>query len=125
MKNGLNEINKSVGVWGSFLANNRGEVLLRAAPPQLKGSDLENIAQQVLELVNTPNDQLGEISEVVFHYSQRVILFVDLGKAILTVVCTPSVDLPLLRMTVNVVRNDWSEDDKVQRYLDKNFVERV
>jgi len=125
MRNGLSEINKLVGVWGSFISNNRGEVMLSVTPPQLKEPVLENISQQVLELINSSSDNLKDLSEMTFHFSQRVLLVVDLEKAILTVVCTPGVDLPLLRMTVNVVRTDWDEDEKVQRYLEKNFLERV
>ena len=125
MKDGLKEINQLNGVWGSFIANNRGEVLLSLTPPQLKAQVLEAVSSQVIELIVSSGDQLKELSEMVFHFSQKKFLVIDLEKAILAVVCTPSVDLSLLRMTVNVVCTGWDEDPKVQTYLEKNNLERV
>jgi hypothetical protein len=61
---------------------------------------------------------------MVFYYSQKKLFVLDLGKAILAVVCTPSVDLSLLRMTANVVRTEWDDDPKVQTFLDKNNLDR-
>jgi predicted regulator of Ras-like GTPase activity (Roadblock/LC7/MglB family) len=125
MKNGLREINELNGVWGSFIANNRGEVLFSAAPPDLKEPILENISRHLLELIGFSGDQLKEHSETVFHYSKKKLFVVDLENAILAVVCTPSVDISLLRMTVNVVRAGWDENPKVQTLLKKNYVERL
>lgn len=125
MKNGLREINELTGVWGSFIANNRGDVLFSAAPPDLKEPVLENISRHLLELFIFSGDQLKELSETVFHYTQKKLFVVDLENAILVVVCTPSVDISLLRMTVNVVRAGWDDDPKVQTTLQKNFVERL
>ena len=125
MKDGLKEINELVGVWGSFITNNRGDVILSVAPPALKKPVLENISRQVIELLISAGDQIDGISEMVFHYSQKKLFVIDLEKAILTVVCTPSVDISLLRMTVNVIRTGWDSDEKVQKALEKNYLERV
>jgi predicted regulator of Ras-like GTPase activity (Roadblock/LC7/MglB family) len=125
MKDGLKEINELNGVWGSFIANNRGEVLLSLTPPQLKEQVLEAVSSQVIELIVSAGEQVKDLSEMVFHFSQKKFLVIDLEKAILAVVCTPSVDLSLLRMTVNVVCTGWDEDPKVQTYLEKNNLERV
>ena len=121
----MKEINELNGVWGSFIANIRGEVLLSLTPPQLKEQVLEAVSSQVIELIGSSGDQVKELSEMVFHFSQKKFLVIDLEKAVLAVVCTPSVDLSLLRMTVNVIRTGWDEDPKVQTYLEKNNLERV
>jgi predicted regulator of Ras-like GTPase activity (Roadblock/LC7/MglB family) len=125
MKDGLREINQLAGVWGSFITNNHGEVLVSLTPPQLKEQVIEAVSSQVIELMVASVDQLKELSEMVFHFSQKKFIVIDLGKAVLGVVCTPSVDLSLLRMTVNVIRTDWDENPKVQTYLEKNNLERV
>ena len=65
------------------------------------------------------------ISEAVLHYSERIIFVLDLEKAFLIVICTPSVDISLLRMTVNVVLSRWEDDPKVQKEFQSNFVDRV
>ena len=124
MRDGLREINDLNGVWGSFLSNNRGEIILRATPPDLKEPVLENISNQVLEVLSSSADQIKELSEVVFHYAEKKLFIVDLERAILGVVCTSSVDVSMLRMTVNVVRTNWEDDAKVQASLKKNFLER-
>jgi predicted regulator of Ras-like GTPase activity (Roadblock/LC7/MglB family) len=124
MIEGLKEINSLVGVWGSFIANNRGEVLQSVTPPQLKDAVLETLGSLVIELLVSSDDQLDAVSEMVFYFSQKKLFVLELEKAILTVVCTPSVDLSLLRMTTNVVRTEWDDDPKVQTFLDKNNLAR-
>ena len=125
MKDGLREINDLSGVWGSFVSNNLGELILSRTPPDLDKSALDNISRQIVELVVSSGDQFKDFSEIVFHYAQKKLFVVDLEKAILTVVCTPSVDISLLRMTINVVRTNWDDDTKVQNLLQKNYMERV
>ena len=125
MKAGLKEINELEGVWGSFISNNRGEIVFNVTPPGLKKAVLENISRQVLELMVSSDNQIKELKEMVFHYSQRKLFVLDLEKAILGVVCTPSVDISLLRMTANVVITEWEGDKKVQGLLKENYLERV
>ena len=125
MNDGLREINELSGVWGSFVSNNRGEVILNRTPPDLDKSVLGNISRQILELVVSSADQFKDLSEIVFHFAEKKLFVVDLNKAILIVVCTPSVDISLLRMTINVVRTTWDDDAKVQTLLHKNYMERV
>jgi predicted regulator of Ras-like GTPase activity (Roadblock/LC7/MglB family) len=121
---GLKEINSLVGVWGSFIVNNRGEVLHGLTPPQLKNKMLETIGSLAVDLLVSSNGQLNAVSEMVFDFSQRRLFILDLEKAILVVVGTPSVDLSLLRMTANVVRTEWDDDPKVQTFLAKNNLAR-
>jgi len=125
MKAGLKEINELEGVWGSFISNNWGEIVFNVTPPGLNKAVLENISRQVLELMVSSDNQIKELKEMVFHYSQRKLFVLDLEKAILGVVCTPSVDISLLRMTANVVITEWEGDKKVQGLLKENYLERV
>ena len=125
MKDGLKEINDLSGVWGSFISNNKGEIILNVSPPTLNKAVLENISRQVLDLLVSSEDRIKDLKEMVFHYSQKKLFILDLEKAILGVVCTPSVDISLLRMTANVVITDWESDQKVQSFLEKNNLERI
>ena len=124
MRAGLREINDLQGVWGSFLANNQGEIILSAAPPDLNKPVLESISSQIIEVLDSSSKGIEGLSEIVFHFDQKKLFVVDLEKAILAVICTPSVDVSLLRMTVNVVRTTWEDDAKVQVTFEKNFTER-
>ena len=125
MKDGLKEINELSGVWGSFISNNRGEVLHHNSPPTLNKAVLENISRQALDLFISAGGQITGLRELVFHYSQKKLFVLDLEKAILGVVCTPSVDISLLRMTANVVITGWEADKKVQTILQENYLERL
>jgi hypothetical protein len=62
---------------------------------------------------------------VVLHFAQRKLFVLDLEKVILVVICTPSVDISLLRMTANVVVTNWKTNPKIKKQLKKRFVERL
>lgn len=125
MKAGLQEINETVGVWGSLLCNNQGELLENISPPALNKPTLENISRHVIELISRVGESVSGLSEVVFHYQDRKVFAVDLQQALLIVICTPSVDIPLLRMSVNVVLANWEDDSKVQKEFEKQYVDRL
>lgn len=125
MKAGLQEINETIGVWGSLLCNNQGEIIENLSPPALNKPTLENISRHVVELLSGTVDNLAGLEEVVFHFRDRKVLALDLQQAVLIVICTPSVDIPLLRMSVNVVLARWKEDPAVQKQFKAQFVERL
>ena len=125
MNSGLQEINDLAGVLGSLICKNNGEVIDSQVPPGLNQSAITNINQHVIELLVSAGRSLEGPKEAVFHYSQRKLFILDLEKTILVIICTPSVDISLLRMTANVVINNWDNDPKIQKLLKKHFVERL
>lgn len=124
MKAGLKEINELVGVWGSLICNNRGEIIQSITSPGLNKPSLENINRHVISMITTASDPIPGLSELVIHYSQKKIFVLEMEKALLVVVCTPSIDISLLRMVVNVVLTRWEDDAKVKKELENKFVER-
>ncbi len=125
MKKGLEEINQLVGIWGSLICNNQGEIILGNTPPGLNKSALENINRNGISMFTSANGSMQGISEAVLHYEERKLFVLDLEKVFLIVICTPSVDISLLRMTVNVLLSRWDGDQKVQKEINKRFVERI
>lgn len=125
MKAGLQEINELAGAWGSLVINNQGEIIATVTPPGVNNAALANINNHVVELLGSAGESVTGLSEVVFHYSQRIVFIQDLEQAILVVICTPSVDISLLRMTTNVVVTNWKADPKIQKQFEDNYVERV
>ena len=125
MKDGLREINELVGVWGSILCNNQAEIIEDISPPGFNKPALENIARHSLELISTGSETVQDLQEAVFHFQQRTIFILDLQQAILIVLCTPSIDISLLRLTINVVAARWEEDAKVQKRFHDSYVERI
>ncbi|MCJ7733637.1 MAG: hypothetical protein MUP11_03720, partial [Anaerolineales bacterium] len=61
----------------------------------------------------------------VIHYSERKIFVLDLEQAVLVVFCSPSVDISLLRMSINVVTTRWLSDNKIQKQLKKYAGEQM
>lgn len=125
MKAGLKEINDLEGIWGSLILNNQGGVIINACPPGLSGAALSNISNHLIELLSSAGSSLAGLSEIVLHYQQRRLFLLDLEQAVLVVFCTPTADIPLLRMTANVVVTNWQSDPKVQKQFQGHFVERL
>jgi len=125
MKDGLREINELIGTWGSLVCNNQGEIIESITSPGMNKSTLENINRHVISMFSTAAESMQGTAEAVLHYSQKKLFVQDMEKAFLVVICTPSVDISLLRMTVNVVRTNWDGDDKVQKQLRNNLVQRI
>ena len=125
MKEGLREINDLVGTWGSLICNNQGEVVEAIVPPGLNASTQGNINRHVIDLFNVAGDSVDAVTEAVLHYDERKVFVLDLEKAFLIVFCTPSADISLLRMTVNLVLAQWEDDPKVQKAFQDQFVERI
>ena len=124
MKSGLQEINQLVGIWGSLIIDNQGGMILNISPPGLSEETLMNISNQVIDLLNSSKNSLAGVNEALLHYANRKIFIHDLDQVILVVICTPSVDISLLRMTTNVVVTNWRSDPKIQKKLNKSFIER-
>ena len=125
MKEDLREINELVGAWGSLICNNQGEIIQGNTPPGLTKPTLENINRNVISMFTSVSESSQEISEAVLHYSEKKLFVLDLEKAFLIVICTPSVDISLLRMTVNIILSRWEGDPKVQKEFQNNFVDRI
>ncbi len=125
MNQGLKEINELEGVWGSFICNNQAKILASALPTSLNKSNVENIARHLVDMVSTGSETIQELQEVVIYFQQRRLFILDLQQAILVVICDPSVDISLLRMTVNILTTSWESDANVQKQLIMNYEERL
>ena len=121
----LKEINELEGVWGSFVCNNQAKVLASALPPSLNKSKVENIARHLVDLVSTGGETLQKLQEAVIYFQQKRLFLLDLQQAILVVICDPSVDVSLLRMTINILTTSWEADANVQKQLIMNYEERL
>ena len=125
MKNGLLEINQVLGVWGSILCSNQGELIESAPPTGFNKTTLEDIGREAVDLLSSAEKSVTGLTEAVIYYSERIMVLIDLEQAILIVFCTPSVDISMLRMTVNVITTRWQSDKKVQKRLQAAVVDRI
>jgi predicted regulator of Ras-like GTPase activity (Roadblock/LC7/MglB family) len=125
MKQGLDEINDLVGVWGSLVCSNSGEMIAQLIPPGINKPTIRNTTQHIIDLLVSADKAQEGLNEIVLHFSDKKIFILDLNVAILVIICTPSVDISLLRLTANIVINNWENDQKIQKQLNDHFVERV
>jgi len=125
MKNGLLEINELEGVWGSVLCSNQGDLIESLPPMGFNKSIIGNICRHAIELLTSAVISVTGLREAIIHYSERKLFVLDLEQAVLIVFCTPSVDISLLRMTINVIITHWQSDQKIQKKLKAAAVERM
>jgi hypothetical protein len=57
------------------------------------------------------------IKEIELHYESKLLVARDLRNALIVVICGPDVNLPLLRMTLNVATSPLENDAELQRSL--------
>ena len=124
MKQGLQEINELDGVWGSLICNNQGDLIASVPPPGFESSQLENISRHCVQMLSESSVSVQGLEEMVFYFKQKRLLVLDLQQAVMIVFCTPSIDISLLRMTINVVTSRWDGDKKIQKQFRDRFVER-
>ena len=125
MNQGIKEINELEGVWGSFICSNQAKIIASALPPEFNKSSSGNIARHAVELISTGSETIQELQEIAIHFQRRRLFIHDLQQAILVVICTPGVDISLLRMTINILITSWESDVEVQKQLKKNYEDRL
>ncbi len=96
----LAEINALDGVLGSFICDNRGNVIVNAVPANLNIAVLRGISRQVTQAI-AARIQNG-IQEIDLTYEGIRVLIRALNQAALVVICESNVDIALLRLTLNV-----------------------
>jgi len=118
MKEKLQEINGIKGVWGYFLCDNTGKILEREMPIvfmkhlAMMGKEVTQVVGLLESLKRTPEnlDLLFEDGRVMIR---------SLRNCTLVIFCDPNVDIPMLRLKINVVISEITGDSKIQELLQK------
>ncbi len=118
MKEKLKEINSIKGVWGYFVCDNTGKILEREMPVvfmkhlALMGKEVTQVVGLLESLKRSPEnlDLLFEDGRVMIR---------DLRNCTLVIFCDPNVDIPMLRLKINVVISEITGDSKIQELLQK------
>ena len=125
MEKGLEQVGALPGVGGSFLCDNKGEVIVSSDPAVLATVTMSTIGREVgrvfvaLETAKQPADRID------FVYNSWRLLAQDMGTAVFFVVCQPEVDMAIVRMTVEVVIAGWRKDANAQKRLHRHQAERA
>ncbi len=125
MEKGLDQVGALPGVGGSFVCDNRGDVIVSSDPAVLATVTMQTIGREVgrtfvaLEAAARPAQRLD------FVYNSWRLLAQDMGDAVFFVVCQPDADMAMVRMTVDVVIAGWRKDATAQKRLQRHRTERA
>jgi predicted regulator of Ras-like GTPase activity (Roadblock/LC7/MglB family) len=124
MEEGLAEINAVAGVRGSFICDNRGEVIVSAMPAALNSARLNEIGHEVTQTMAGLEIAGEAMTELDFMYDRARIVGHDLANAVLVALCDPRVEIATLRLTLNVVTSRLKGDSGIQSQLEARTVEK-
>ncbi|MGH2608096.1 MAG: hypothetical protein ACRDHF_03315 [Tepidiformaceae bacterium] len=124
MEHGLAQISALPQVGGAFICDNRGDVIVSSSPAVLATVTMSAMGREVGRIVGALESSGRPASRLDFTYSNWRLLAMDLGDAILLVVCHANVDMSFVGMTTDIVLTGWRRDADVQRRLQRHRVER-
>jgi hypothetical protein len=124
MEKGLQQLGNLAHVGGSFVCDNTGGVIVSSTPAVLATVTMNLIGREAAQAFAALETAGRPASRVDFHYDTWRLLATDLTDALLFVVCEPQVDMPVLRMTVDVVMSAWKKDSSVQKQLARHKATR-
>jgi predicted regulator of Ras-like GTPase activity (Roadblock/LC7/MglB family) len=99
----LKEINTVVGVAGSYICDNEGQLLAEDMPELFDESILSNVGRIITQtLAGLAIARRRKIAEIDLIYDQSRFIAKNLGEGCLCILCTRNINLPLLNLTATV-----------------------
>ncbi|UCD71548.1 MAG: hypothetical protein JSW70_00755 [Syntrophobacterales bacterium] len=118
MKEKLEEINAIKGVWGYFICDNTGKILEREMPIVFM-KHLAMMGKEVTQVVGLLESLIRSSENIDLLFEDGRVTIRSLKNFTLVVFCDPNVDIPMLRLKINVLISEISEDSKMQELLEK------
>ena len=125
MERGLDQVGAAPGVGGSFVCDNRGDVIVSSDPAVLATVTMQTIGREVGRAFVALNAASRLAQRLDFVYDSWRLLAQDMGDAVFFVVCQPDADMAMVRMTVEVVIAGWRKDPAAQKRLQRHRTERA
>lgn len=120
----LEQLGVLPGVGGSFVCDNRGDVIVSSDPAVLATVTMNTIGREVARAFVALDTAKDPAARLEFSYDSWRLLAQDIGDAVFFVVCQPEVDMAMVRMTVEVVVASWRRDGGAQKRLQRHRAER-
>lgn len=118
MKEKLKEINSLKGVWGYFVCDNTGKILEREMPVVFM-KHLTIMGKEVTQVVGLLESLRRSPENLDLLFEDGRVIIRDLRNCTLVIFCDPNVDIPMLRLKINVVISEITGDSKIQELLQK------
>ncbi|MCZ2108432.1 MAG: hypothetical protein LC118_02480 [Dehalococcoidia bacterium] len=124
MENGLQQIAELPRVGGAFVCDNRGDVIASSSPAVLATVTMNTIGREVGHALGALETAKVATNRIEFEFDTWRLLAVDMGEAALFVVMEPGADLPVVRMTTEVVLAGWKRDSRAQKQIARHRAAR-
>jgi hypothetical protein len=118
MKEKLKEINSIKGVWGYFVCDNTGKILEREMPVVFM-KHLTMMGKEVTQVVGLLESLRRSPENLDLLFEDGRVMIRDLRNCTLVIFCDPNVEIPMLRLKINVVISEITGDSKIQELLQK------
>ncbi len=102
MQIALEEINTVLGVTGSFVCASDGTIPAQAMPPSFDTAQLSLAARIASQTLNALETSRQRVTEVDLSFGQSRLLLKNLRGGAIVILCSSSINLPLLNLTANV-----------------------
>src|SRR5512135_1639861 len=103
MESYLKEINAVIGVIGSFVCLPDGSLLAKEMPDRFDPQGVETAARAAVQTFNALDGSGQRIVEADLVFAQGRLVMKNLRGGILAIVCTRTINTPLLNLTANLV----------------------
>ncbi len=124
MEKELEQISTVPGVGGSFLCDNRGDVIVSSDPAVLATVTMNTIGREVGRAFVALETAGQKAPRLEFAYNSWRLLARDIGDAVLFVVCQPDTDMAMVRMSADVAIGSWQTSAAAQKRLQRHRAER-
>ncbi len=124
MEKELEQISTVPGVGGSFLCDNRGDVIVSSDPAVLATVTMNTIGREVGRAFVALETAGQKAPRLEFAYNTWRLLARDIGDAVLFVVCQPDTDMAMVRMSAEVALGAWQKNAAAQKRLQRHRAER-
>lgn len=109
----LQDVNAVVGVTGSFVCDEEGEVLARALPSVFDGATLSTVARIAAQTVaGLEAARRRKVTDLDLVYGDGRLVVKNLRNGCLCILCVRNINVPLLNLTANLAARKLSERTK-------------
>ena len=109
MEEALTDLCKVVGVLGAFVNNDKGELIRQQMPPGYTNEGLSEVGCAAIQGFQGVELSGHKISEIEWEYDDYFLIVKRLKKGIISVLCTKSISIPLLKISFNLVAKKVEE----------------
>jgi predicted regulator of Ras-like GTPase activity (Roadblock/LC7/MglB family) len=103
MENILKDINAVVGVTGSFVCNEDGQVLSKLMPSVFDSNMLLGVSRTMAQTIaGLKIAQQSDVGDIDLLYDDGRLVVKDVGDGCLCILCVKRINVPLLNLTANV-----------------------